>query len=116
MNKQINKTLVWATEHEEGYPPTSAMEFKRWLDSHLTSIPLSERDTTILAFTATGVPYSCGDSKVQVELSYRRMETECEKNTRETQEQTRLSDKEKRREDYDRAEYLRLRAKYNGDG
>lgn len=99
-------TIVEAEQYDDGFPPTTLLDFNAWLQAHIASIPLEYRSRAEILFDSRE---SYGDAiYVTVCISYERPETPEELAERIQGSRHALAEKELR----ERLLYEQLKAKY----
>lgn len=106
MKEEKEVSLMDAEEDGHGWPPANIKEFAEWLVEQVDQIPSEYRDSGEISIS--GVCGYDGDSSGNIEITYRRPETDEEEKLRETASERRASSQR----DYDLRKLAILKAKY----
>lgn len=103
--REIIETVVHTREYDGEWPPTEATAFLGWLSAKLAVIPEDRRYT---ARVELGVMEDYDCFRPSIDISFSRLETDAEVESRIAAEQAEKRNREAR----ERAEFERLRAKF----
>jgi hypothetical protein len=109
--KTVYMSIFNAGEHDDyGWPPKNAIRFIAWFQEKIDSIPLEFRDSAIVEINSVSEYY--GAHSVELEIHYKRPETDIEMRARIVRDKAAADFKASQQEQQERAVLAALQAKY----